>query len=272
MVDPPVIPPQALNVLQMNVEVSWAPAFLNARADLPPNFILFSIRPRRGGNWVESRNPPGPFNWAVPAAPRNVPPQQPHNHQEEREGGEERNHEEEAGEHEGNGEERVGENVRNEEDNHVGERREEEADELELEEENRRVTEDPEQEEEEVVVIEDESHEEEEVSEAPRSVGPGEYYGEPNHSEGSVPEEENEYREEYREVEEGEEEVTIVEEITEEQIFGPRSRNIPFTVFGPDGLIANPEDFILVESDESPTVNHSSSSESLPRGVLITIT
>ena len=252
MVDPPVIPPQALNVLQMNVEVSWAPAFLNARADLPPNFILFSIRPRRGGNWVESRNPPGPFNWAVPAAPRNVPPQQPHNHQEEREGGEERNHEEEAGEPEGDGEERVEENVRNEEDNHVGERGEEE--------------------EEVVVVIEDESHEEEEVSEAPRSVGPGEYYGEPNHSEGSVPEEENEYREEYREVEEGEEEVTIVEEITEEQIFGPRSRNIPFTVFGPDGLIANPEDFILVESDESPTVNHSSSSESLLKGVLITIT
>ena len=61
----------------------------------------------------------------------------------------------------------------------------------------------------------------------------------------------------------GEEEVVVVEEIAEGQIFGTPwgARRIPFAVFGQDGVIANPEDFILVGSDESPVINHGFPSE-----------
>ena len=223
MIEPPTIPPQALNILRLEVEVSWSPAFVNVRADLPPNFILCSLRPIRGGNWIESRNPPPPYNWAVP---RNVPQPEPVNQEEE----EVNNHEEVEEDRE------VEEEVR--------EQREEEPN---------------------VVIVEDDSHAEEEVQEDRRSEDPREYY-----DGGQESEVEEEYQEEYREEEGEEEEVTIVEEITEEQIFGTpaRSRNVPFTIFGPDGVIANPEDFILVESDESPIMNHGSSSG----GVLIRVT
>ena len=226
MIEPPTVPPGALQPLNMNVEVSWSPAFLNARADLPPNFILLSLRPRRGGNWVESRTPPPPFNWAVHPAPRNVP----------HPGNGDTNHEEEEDRGEGVGEGRV---------NEV------EVEEEIVEEEQRR------EEEEEVAIAEDDSREEEaEGSEGQRSEAPGDYYGRP----GSDVEEE--YQEEYVD-EEGDEEVTVVGEIDEEQIFGNhfRPRNIPFAAFGAGGVIANPENFILVESDESPTINHGSASE-----------
>ena len=219
MVDPPVIPPGATNVIDWEVEASWSPAFMNARADLPPNFLLFSLRPRRGGQWIETHNPPRAFNWAVPQIPRNVPQPVPPimgngNHEEE-EGGE-----------------GVEETVVEEEGREAEESREEE---------------------EEVVVVEDVSQaEEEEPSEGQRSVGPEGYY-----SRGSSDREGERSRSE----DEGsgrEEEVVVVEEITEEQIFGtPASaRNIPFTIFGANGVIANPENFILVESDESPVINH----------------
>ena len=235
MIEPPTIPPGALQSINMDVEVSWSPAFLNARANLPPNFILLSVRPRRGGNWVESRAPPPPFIWAAHPVPRNVPQQD----------NDDTNHEEDRGE--GVGEERVNEVE-------VEEEREEE--------EQRR------EEEEEVVVVEDDSHEEEvEESEGQRSEASGDYYGRPENDA------EEEYREEYVD-EEGEEEVTVVEEITEEQIFGNhfRPRNIPFTVFGADGVIANPENFILVESDESPAINNGSASEPESGRVLTRIT
>ena len=250
MIEPPVIPPGSLNILQMNVEVSWAPAFMNARADLPPNFILCSLRPRRGGNWVESRNPPPPFNWAIPAGARIVPQPNHLNH----EGEEENNHqrEEEEEEREENAEQSHEEvEVDNDQENGPHEA--------------------------EVVVVEDDSHEEGEgeASEDRNDVRPGEYYGERQESEaeenplgGEESYEGREFREEYREEGEETEEVTIVEEITEEQIFAPfRTGNIPFAVFGQDGVVANPEDFILVESDESPIVNYGFISEPTVSGV-----
>ena len=245
MIEPPTIPPGALQSINMDVEVSWSPAFMNARANLPPNFVLLSLRPRRGGNWVESRTPPQPFNWAVHPVPRNVPQPGPTvaeqaNHVDTpfyHPGNDDTNHEEE--------EEEGGEVVVEELVNEV------EVEEEREEEEQRR------EEEEEVITVEDDSHgEEAEGSESRRSEAPGDYYGRP----GSDVEEE--YQEEYVD-EEGEEEVTVVEEITEEQIFGThfRPHQIPFTVFGADGVIANPENFILVESDESPAINHGSASE-----------
>ena len=230
MIEPAVIPPGATDRITWNVEASWAPAFMNARADLPPNFLLFSLRPRRGGQWIETNNPPAPFNWAVPQVPRNVPQPNP---------------------------------PITEEVNHVEEEEEGGAEET-VEEEERRVEEERRDEEEEVVVVDDESQagEEEEQFADGSSDRPGEYYrrGESEGESEGVRHDDEEGR--------GEEEVVVVEEITEEQIFGTPwgARNIPFTVFGRDGVVANPEDFILVESDESPVINHGSPSELRPLG------